>query len=118
MHRKRWRLPLAAALAGTVNGLFGGGGGMLLVPLLSREKDLQGHALFATSVAAMLPLSLVNLAVTALHEPLPFQEALPYLAGGAVGAFVGGRFFDRVSTTFLRRLFAGFLFYAGVKYLL
>ena len=91
---------------------------MVLLPLLSRERDLTGHALFANSVAVMLPLSLVNLGVTALSEPLPVAEALPYLFGGAVGAVIGGRFFSRVPTRLLRGLFAAFLLYAGVKYLL
>ena len=78
MHRKHLRLPLSSALAGAVNGLFGGGGGMVLLPLLSR--DLEGHALFANSLAVMLPLSVVNLGVTALSEPLPVAEALPYVS--------------------------------------
>ncbi len=118
MYPRSLRLQLAAALAGVVNGLFGGGGGMVLLPMLSREKELQGHALFANSLALMLPLSLVNLAVTALSEPLPLGQAAPYLLGGAAGALVGSRFFGRVPTRFLRRLFAAFLLYAGVKYLL
>ena len=118
MQQKKWRSLLAAALAGIVNGLFGGGGGMMLLPLLSREEELKGHALFANSVAIMLPVCIVNLGVSAFSQPLPLQEALPYLLGGAAGAALGGKFFDRVSTVFLRRLFAAFLFYAGVKYLL
>ncbi len=118
MTKNKRHLLSAAALAGTVNGLFGGGGGMILLPLLNKEKSLQGHALFANSIAVMLPLSLVNLCVTALAEPLPLAEALPYLAGGAAGALLGSRFFGRVPTAVLRRLFAAFLLYAGVKYLL
>ena len=37
---KKARLRLAAILAGTLNGFFGGGGGMALLPLLSREPNL------------------------------------------------------------------------------
>ena len=44
--------------------------------------------------------------------------ALPYLAGGLIGGFLGGKLYGRVSTKFLKWLFAAFLFYAGVKYLL
>lgn len=118
MSGKQRRLALAAAAAGAVNGLFGGGGGMLLLPLLGREESLQGHALFANSLAVMLPLSLVSLGVSALSEPLPLGEALPFLLGGAVGAVIGGRSFGLVSVRALRLLFAAFLCYAGVRYLL
>ena len=44
--------------------------------------------------------------------------ALPYLAGGLVGGWIGGKLYGRVSVKWLKWLFAGFLFYAGVKYLL
>ncbi len=118
MQPEKLRSLSAVSFAGIINGLFGGGGGMVLLPLLSREKELAGHALFVNALAVMLPLSVVNLGVTAISEPLPLAEALPYLLGGAAGAAVGSRFFHRVSTVFLRRLFAAFLFYAGVKYLL
>ena len=45
-------------------------------------------------------------------------EALPYLAGGLIGGFFGGKLYGKISTKFLKWLFAAFLFYAGVKYLL
>ncbi|MGM9661652.1 MAG: TSUP family transporter [Oscillospiraceae bacterium] len=118
MKKRSWRLALAAAAAGTVNGLFGGGGGMALLPLLSREPALEGRALFANSVAIILPLCLVSVAVSACFEPLPLKEALPYLLGGAAGAAVGARLFSKMPPAWLKRLFALFLFYAGVKYLL
>lgn len=118
MDGKRWIPLLAAMAAGAVNGIFGGGGGMVLLPLLGREKSLRGHALFAGSLAVMLPLSLVSLGVSALSAPLPLAKALPYLVGGALGAVVGSRTFDRVNVRWLRLLFAAFLCYAGARYLL
>ena len=118
MDGKRWIPLLAAMAAGAVNGIFGGGGGMVLLPLLGREKSLRGNALFACSLAVMLPLSVVSLSVSALSAPLPLAEALPYLVGGALGAVVGGKTFCRVNVRWLRLLFAAFLCYAGARYLL
>ena len=40
------------------------------------------------------------------------------LAGGLAGGFLGGKLYGKISTKFLKWLFAAFLFYAGVKYLL
>ena len=37
---------------------------------------------------------------------------------GLVGGLVGGRLFHRVSVTWLRGLFAAFLLYGGVRYIL
>ena len=47
---------VSGALAGAVNGLFGGGGGMVLVPLLSGWCGMEGKRSFATCVAVILPL--------------------------------------------------------------
>ena len=38
---------VSGALAGAVNGLFGGGGGMVLVPLLSGWCGMEGKRSFA-----------------------------------------------------------------------
>ena len=45
-------------------------------------------------------------------------QALPYLLGGLAGGLVGGRLMGRVSVVWLRRIFAAFLLYGGVRYLL
>ena len=50
--------------------------------------------------------------------PLDWLLAVPYLLGGLGGGFVGGRLFQKVSNLWLRRIFACFLLYGGVRYLL
>ena len=112
------RARLAGAAAGLANGLFGGGGGMVFLPLMSRSGALTRRQLFATCVAVIFPVCAVSAAVYFLREGLSLTEALPYLAGGLAGGFLGGRLYGRVSTVWLKRIFAAFLFYAGVKYLL
>ena len=113
-----WKSRLAGAAAGLANGLFGGGGGMVFIPLMSRTAALQGRRLFATCVAVIFPVCAVSAAVYFFRGGVSLSDAFPYLLGGLAGGFLGGRLYGRVSTVWLRRLFALFLFYAGVKYLL
>ena len=47
---------LAGAAAGLTNGFFGGGGGSVLVPMLTRVCGLDQRRAVATSVAVILPL--------------------------------------------------------------
>ncbi len=105
-------------LAGTVNGLFGGGGGIPLLVLLTRWAGLEEKAAFANCVAVIFPLCAVSAAVGWLRGGFPLARALPYLAGGLVGGFVGGRLFRRVPGIWLRRAFALFLLYGAYRYLL
>ena len=109
---------LAGGAAGLANGLFGGGGGMVFLPILSRGGTLSQRKLYATCVGVIFPVCLVSAAVYVWRGGVSLMAALPYLAGGLLGGFLGGKLYGRVSTKFLKWLFAAFLFYAGVKYLL
>ena len=81
---------LAGALAGFINGFFGAGGGMVLVPLLLWLVRLEDKAAFSSAVAVILPLCAVSIAVYAVHDSLPLRDALPYLIGGAAGGVLSG----------------------------
>lgn len=112
------RCALSGALAGAVNGCFGGGGGMVLVPLLRRWCGLPDKTAFATCVALICPVCAVSAAVYLLRLPIDLLSALPYLLGGLAGGLAGGRLFPRVSAGWLRILFSAFLLYGGIRYLI
>lgn len=114
----RWPARIAGAAAGAANGLFGGGGGMVFLPILSRYGALEPRKLYATCVGVIFPVCLVSAAVYLLRGDVSLSAAAPYLAGGAVGGWLGGKLYGRVPTGVLKWLFAAFLWYAGVKYLL
>ena len=109
---------LAGGAAGIVNGFFGGGGGMILVPLLVRRCGLSQRQAFATSVAIILPLCMLSSIIYYFRGGLDLTAALPYLAGGLVGGWVGGNLFRKVNMVWLKRIFALFIIYGGVKSLL
>lgn len=115
---QKWLFALAGGLAGACNGFFGGGGGMVLVPMLTRRCGLDQRQAFATSIAIILPLCTLSAGLYLVRGALDLTAALPYLAGGLLGGFVGGRIFGRMNMTWLRRLFALLLLYGGVRALL
>jgi len=114
----KWRARLAGGAAGLANGLFGGGGGMVFLPLMSRAPGLERRQLFATCVGVIFPVCAVSAAVYLFRTEISLSAALPYLAGGLAGGFLGGKLYGRVSAGCLKWIFAGFLLYAGVRYLL
>ena len=109
------RPALAGAAAGLVNGFFGGGGGMVLVPLLAGWCGLDQRKAFATSVAVILPLCILSAAVYLFRGGVDLVPALPYLAGGLAGGLLGGRVFRRLNMTWLRRGFALLILYGGAR---
>ena len=82
---KKSKYRVCGALAGTVNGLFGGGGGIPLVFLLRSWAKLSDKTALATCVAVIFPFCLVSVLVYAFRGALPLGEALPYLVGGLAG---------------------------------
>ena len=115
---KRWKYGLSGAAAGLVSGLFGGGGGTVLVPLLTGWCKMEQKRAFANCVAVIFPLCALAAVIYLLRTGLRLVTALPYLVGGLAGGFVGGKLFGKVSAPWLRRIFGVFLVYGGVRYLL
>lgn len=114
----RGRLLVTGALAGLANGFFGAGGGLFLVPLLSGWAKLEQRRAFATSVAIILPLSVVSVAVYFFKGDISIMENLPYLLGGAAGGVIAGKVFGKVNMLWLRRIFGVLILYGGVRALL
>ena len=80
-----YRAALAGLLAGIVNGIFGGAGGMVLIPALRLLSSVQEDELFPISVAVMLPVCVLSLFLSSRAAPLPWADAMPYLLGSALG---------------------------------
>ena len=113
--RAKWRYAIAGGLAGVANGFFGGGGGSVFVPLLTGYCKLDQRKAFATSVAVILPLCALSVAVYLFRGGLDVMAALPYLIGGTVGGWAGGKWFKGVKMPWLKRAFGLLLIYGGVR---
>ena len=116
--KKRSGAALSGAAAGVANRLFGAGGGMVLLPLLSRLTELDGHECFASCVCIILPLSLVSAGVYALRGGSFAMESVPYLIGGALGGVIAGLLLKRLPTKWLHRVLGAFILWGGARLLL
>lgn len=115
MDKKRLWYGVAGGAAGLINGFFGGGGGMILVPLLTGKCGLSQRKAFATSIAVIGPLCALSAGIYFLRGGLNLLMSLPYLVGGLIGGLIGGRVFRKLSVKWLRRGFALLILYGGVK---
>ena len=110
-----WKYAIAGALAGLANGFFGSGGGMFLVPMFCRWADMDEQKAFATSIAVILPMSIVSSVVYMLKGSFAFFDAVPFLIGGLVGGLIGGKDFKKIPTVVLRRVLGVLIIYGGVR---
>ena len=107
-------LALFSLLAGAINGFLGTGGGIVLVYALGAINDNDKKDNFATTLCAIIPMSLVSLISygnsgnidTSLVKTLIF----PAVIGGALGALLT----DKIRTKYLSLFFALLVMYSGI----
>lgn len=112
---KNWGLVLAGAIAGAVNGLFGAGGGMVLVPLLTALTALEDSAIFPASISIILPICLVSLAFTAMGGRIAWEQALPYLFGSAAGGLLAGIWGKKIPAKWLHKGLGILILWGGYR---
>ena len=112
-----WKCLLAGLAAGFVNGFFGAGGGMVLVPLLIWLVGLPDKLAFSSAISIILPLCVVSLVIYGRQDMLPLSDALPYLIGGAGGGVLAGLWFPKVPAKWLHLALGALILLGGVRLL-
>ncbi|MDQ3985969.1 MAG: sulfite exporter TauE/SafE family protein [Actinomycetota bacterium] len=95
-------------IAGLTSGLFGVGGGVVMVPVLVALHRFDQHAAHATSLAAIVPIAAAGAAVFALSSEVDVGSAIWLSLGSILGAQLGARLMARAGGIFLRGAY-GFL---------
>ncbi|HEY4709712.1 MAG TPA: sulfite exporter TauE/SafE family protein [Candidatus Acidoferrales bacterium] len=112
-----WRLAAifaTACVVGICSGLFGVGGGVLLVPLLVLLLGFNQHTAQGTSLIALVPPTglLAFLAYYRAHQ-VDVKVGLLIIPGVILGGVAGGKLAGRMSPWRMRIVFAILLFSLG-----
>ncbi len=101
-------------LIGTVNSMLGAGGGMLAVPMLKKQGMNQNKA-HANAIALILILTVASTAIYLYTGKITVSQALPYIPAGIVGSILGSFVMPKIPSNWLRRIFAVFMIWAGIR---
>lgn len=116
MLREKKQVPLLGLACGFLNGLFGAGGGIAAVFFL-KKLGLPVKKAHATSIAVILPLSIVSAALYLWEGAFSLQDTLAYLPGALIGAYFGGKYMKKIPDRLLRLLFNGLILFSGIRML-
>lgn len=104
---------VSGALVGLANGLFGGGGGMLAVPLLRKNGygEKQAHA---TAILLILPISALSFLLYAIRGYYDASVLIPTALGVTAGGMLGATALNKLPVKAVRITFACLQIVAGV----
>jgi uncharacterized protein len=116
----RWgAILLVACGVGVLGGMFGLGGGTILVPMLVLLFSFDQHrAQGTTLVALVLPTGLLGVVNYAHAHEVDWIFGLLLMPGVFLGAFAGSWLAQKLTPDRLRRVFAAMLFLLGAVQLI
>ena len=110
-----WAIFGVACVVGVTSGLFGVGGGVLLVPLLVLLFGFEQHHAQGTSLVALVPpTGLLAFLVYYRAHAVDIKVGLLIIPGVFLGGILGGKLAEQLSSRRLRMVFAALLFLLGV----
>jgi uncharacterized membrane protein YfcA len=109
------RAVVIGLLAGILAGMFGVGGGFLMVPLYISWLGLEQRKSHATSLAAVVPIALAGAIGYAAQGSVDFKAGFALLAGSVFGALYGVKLLGQVPLKFLQLGFASLLYLSALR---
>ena len=100
--------------AGVLSGIFGIGGGIIIVPALVYIAGFSMHRAIGTSLAVLLPpVGIVAFLEYYRHQNVDLKAAMVIAVALIAGSWVGAFFANRLSGPVLRMAFGVFITFMG-----
>lgn len=113
-NHKSW-LILSGAVIGLLNGFFGGGGGMVCVPILQKVLKLDAKSSHATAIVIIFPLSLISAFIYVFNGHIQSFPLVTIGLGVVFGGLLGAFALKFLPPKAVRIIFASIMFVGGIK---
>jgi uncharacterized protein len=107
----------AGFVAGIAGGLFGVGGGLILIPILTGPFRLTQHQAHGTSLAVIGATAIASIIVYGAHSNVAWGTAAVVALASVFTARYGARLAKRTSPKGLAQVFAAFLVLVAIRLL-
>lgn len=118
MNNLNFKLIIIGIITGLVNGIFGSGGGTIVVPSLVFLIGLEDHKAHATTISIILPITIVSSIVYLINKSIPIKTSLLVMTGGLLGSFLGAKFLRKIPVNILRKVFGSVIIYTAIRMIL
>ena len=114
---KEFSVYFVGLAAGIINGLLGGGGGMIVVPGLALTLGLTAKKSHATALAVILPASVISACILLFTFKNDWVLLSATTLGVSAGGVVGALLLKKLNNPAITKIFAVLMLLAGVKLL-
>ena len=104
-------------MTGIVNGLFGGGGGMVAVPLLKNMLGYEEKRAHATAILVIAPVCAASAVTYILNGYFSAAVVIPAAIGSVAGGLLGAVLLDKLPEFVVNVVFIAVMLVAGIKML-
>lgn len=106
---------IGGVTAGFFNGLFGSGGGTIIVPFLEKFLELDPKKSHATAILIISGFTIVSLIFYGFSNNLDYGLALKISSTGVLGGLVGAKLLNKLSFSAIHKIFGVFMIIAAVR---
>ncbi len=114
MNKSSLKRVFAGLLTGVVNGLFGGGGGMVVVPLMKNMLGYEEKYAHATAILVIAPVCAASLVTYLVNGYFSAEVILPAAIGSVAG---GAELLDKLPEFWVNAVFLAVMLAAGIRML-
>lgn len=106
---------LIGVFTGFINGLFGSGGGTLLVPALNNLLKVEEHKSHATALNIIIFLTITSSFIYVSKGTYDVNLTIKASIGSIIGGIIGATLLSKVTGKFLRIAFGSIMVIAAVR---
>lgn len=115
MKNNSFKLITLGLITGIINGLFGSGGGMIIVPALGFYLGLKEYKAHATAISIILPMTIISTTVYFLNSSIPINTGIFVMAGSLFGSYIGAKLLNKIPSNILSKAFGCVIIYTAVR---
>ena len=111
---KKLHIVLLGTLIGAINGLLGGGGGMIVVPAFTKFFGFNQKQAQATALFVILPISIASSIIYITHNSINFANSWPAILAIVAGGAGGALLLNKLNNKVVRVIFIALILISGV----
>ena len=111
---KKTEILALGTIIGITNGFFGGGGGMIVVPLLTNKFGFSQKEAQATAIFVILPISIASSIIYITKNSIDFALGWSVVLGVVLGGILGASLLKKMNNLFVKAIFTVLMLIGGL----